>query len=244
MRGPFVAAGLVFSLLWPAGAVALQKPSAKNRVLPDFDSRAGMQPSSPLVGEPKGEPLERIRATVAGPLRMRIRAGTGAVRVLWAEGEPLSPAGGDAPAPAAERFINENGSLLGLEGAATSTLSRTREDALMGGALTRVVFEQVVDGIPVFEGVVWAHVDRLGRVVKLASGPLHRGGGAEERKALVSLSAEGAFAGGSGQRATRCHPRSAEAVECRGARTSNRLRARLAALRRSREPGLVPHLDR
>ena len=122
-----------------------------------------------------------------------MRAGTGAVRVLWAEGEPLSPAGGDAPAPAAERFINENGSLLGLEGPAAHTLFRTREDALMDGALTRVVFEQVVDGIPVFEGVVWAHVDRLGRVVKLASGLLHRGGAAEERKAAASLSAEGAL---------------------------------------------------
>ena len=57
MRGPFVAAGLVLSLLWPAGAVALQKPSAKSRVLPDFDSRAGARaPRGRSPVSPKARP--------------------------------------------------------------------------------------------------------------------------------------------------------------------------------------------
>ena len=193
MRRLLVATGLVLSIFWPVGAFALQKPSPKSRVLPDFDSRAGARPSGMLAARPAAEPLDRLKAHLAGPLRVRIHPVTGAVRVLWAEGDALSQAGGAAPFPAAERFIEENAALLGLRGPAARTLVRSREDALVGGELTRVVFEQVVDGIPVFQGVVWAYVDRLGRVVKLASGALHQGRGPDEPPATAALTAEEAL---------------------------------------------------
>src|ERR1700752_2297881 len=105
MRGPWVATGLVASLFCPGGAFAVQKPSPKSRVLPDFDSRAGAQTSEARSTSAAGEPLERLRSRLTGPLRMRVHPVTGGVRVLWADGEALSSAEGAAPFPAAERFI-------------------------------------------------------------------------------------------------------------------------------------------
>ena len=130
MRGPLVATGLVLSIFWPVGAFALQKPSPRSRVLPDFDSRAGARSSGRLGAKPAAESLERLKARLAGPLRVRVHPVTGAVRVLWAEGEALSQAGGGAPFPAAERFIEENAALLGLQGPAVRTLVRTLDSPL------------------------------------------------------------------------------------------------------------------
>ena len=132
MRGPWVATGLVVSLFCPGGAFAVQKPSAKSRVLPDFDSRAGARPAGARAPGAAGEPLERLQSRLTGPLRMRVHAVTGGVRVLWADGEPLSPAEGAAPFPSAERFIEDNAALLGLQGAGARSLVRSREDALAG----------------------------------------------------------------------------------------------------------------
>ena len=71
MRGPWVATGLVLSMIWPAGASALQKPSSKHRVLPDFDSRAAGRTAGTLAAPAVDEPLARLEAGLARPLRTR-----------------------------------------------------------------------------------------------------------------------------------------------------------------------------
>jgi subtilase family serine protease len=95
--------------------------------------------------------------------------------VLWAGGEPLSDAGAPTPLGAARRFLEENAALLGLSAKSARGLVRLREDPLSDRRLTRVLLEQVVEGIPVFEGLVSVQVDQQGRAVKLAAGALHGG---------------------------------------------------------------------
>ena len=96
-------------------------------------------------------------------VRLRTHPITGSARVLWAEeGEPLSEAAALPPLAAARRFVEENASLLGVTTEAAQGLVRVGEDTVGGGRLRRVLFEQVVDGIPVFQGVVSVQVDRTG----------------------------------------------------------------------------------
>ena len=71
---------------------------------------------------------------------------------------------------------------------------RVGEDNLADGRLQRVLLEQVVDGIPVFEGVVSVQVDGHGRVVRLAAGALHRGRGKDEPVPVAALGPEQALA--------------------------------------------------
>ncbi|HEY5907250.1 MAG TPA: M36 family metallopeptidase, partial [Vicinamibacteria bacterium] len=192
MRRSLGVLGLLLAL-GVADAQALQKPSSRDRVRPDFDSRLGRgRGAAPLAGQPITERLDLLRSRFGSRLRTRAHPLTGSVRLLWADGEALSEAGPD-PLLTTRRFLQENAALLGLDPAQAGGLVVTREDAPVGGALRRLLFEQVVDGVPVFEGVVFVHLDRLGRVVRLAAGPLHRGPGARATAPVPTLSAEEAL---------------------------------------------------
>ena len=192
MRRSLAAAGLLLAL-GPADVQAVQKPSPRDRVLPDFDSRTGQgRGLAPLSGRAVIDSLDLLRARLSSPLQTRTHPVTGSVRLLWAGGEALSEAGADTLLTT-RRFLQENAPLLGLDPAGVSDLVPTRADAPVGGALRRILFEQVVDGLPVFEGVIAVHLDRQGRVVKLAAGPLHRGRSPDAPAPTPALPAEDAL---------------------------------------------------
>ena len=165
MRRSLGLVGLLTCLLWAPEAPAFQKPAPKDRVLPDFDTppgRARRRRQSTRRPPEVNQRLEALRSRLAHPLRLRTHPITGAARLLWAEGEPLSEAAPSPRAAARARSCRRTANLLGLEGAGPDSLVLTREEPLLGGALTRLVLDQVVDGIPVFQGVVIVHVDGLG----------------------------------------------------------------------------------
>jgi subtilase family serine protease len=164
----WLGAALLHSALVPGLVTAIQKPGPQDGVRPDFDIRlAPRQPSTPSAAVRAA--LDRLERQTGRALRPRTHPVTGAVRVLTADGHPLSEASGDPPAAVARRFVAANNDLLGLNPSEISTLTLLREYSSHNERLTHVVFDQIVDGITVFEGVVALHIDSSGAVRWLSS---------------------------------------------------------------------------
>ena len=114
MRRALAAAGCLVSLLCPARAPAFQKPTPRDRVLPDFDSRVGAGRRPSVTSRSTAGRLELLQSRVNRAVRLRTHPVTGAMRVLWAEeGQALSDAAALPPLAAARRFVEENASLAG-----------------------------------------------------------------------------------------------------------------------------------
>jgi Zn-dependent metalloprotease len=107
--------------------------------------------------------------------RLRARTGTGTtvgvhpatdvarfVRLAPGSAASLSPQPAGSPAAQALAFFAEHARLFGLRDARTELrLVNRRVDAL---GITRLTYEQVHDGVPVFAGVLRAHFDASGRM--------------------------------------------------------------------------------
>jgi hypothetical protein len=110
---------------WPAVVQAV-RPSPRDRVLPDFDSRTGQgRGLAPLSGRAGTDSLDLLRTRLSSPLQARTHPVTGYVRLLWAGGEALSEAGADTLLTT-RRFLQENAPLLGLDPAGVGDLVPAR----------------------------------------------------------------------------------------------------------------------
>jgi hypothetical protein len=78
------------------------------------------------------------------------------------------PLAGD-PYRAVKRFINENSGLFGFDAAILSGTRVSREFTTEHNGLRTVVWEQQLDGIPVFEAVLYGHIGKNGQLVSLSS---------------------------------------------------------------------------
>ena len=78
------------------------------------------------------------------------------------------PLAGD-PHKAIKRFLNENSGLFGFNAAILSEARVSREFTTAHNGLRTVVWEQQLDGIPVFEAVLYGHIGRNGELVSLCS---------------------------------------------------------------------------
>jgi len=163
----WIAASLLL-LLQPAAAFAVQKPRASDGVLPDFDVRETA--SGPVPALPEAEAaLRRFRLQAPAELVARIHRFHGTVRVLTARDLPLAgPRSGSAQQIALE-FLEANRELFGLPQADVRALAARRTYASPGDRVIHVWFDQIVDGIAVFEGAIAVHVDGAGRVVLASS---------------------------------------------------------------------------
>jgi outer membrane protein assembly factor BamB len=78
------------------------------------------------------------------------------------------PLAGDPHKPI-KRFLNENSVLFGFDAGILTSARLSREFSTAHNALRTVVWEQQLDGIPVFEGVLYGHIGRNGELVSLCS---------------------------------------------------------------------------
>ncbi|HEX4439729.1 MAG TPA: M4 family metallopeptidase [Thermoanaerobaculia bacterium] len=137
---------IVLLLAVPALAAAAEKGNGKGKTL-----------------DPAG--IERLKGSAAGRVRVSTSESTGAVRFAGVEpGErgDLMPAHRGTPAEKSRQFLRENSSVFGLVDAdAELQLGREQTDELGNRHLT---FFQSYRGVPVFAGVLRAHVDAAGEL--------------------------------------------------------------------------------
>ncbi len=170
-----VAAAAACILLAPALASAIQKPLPQDRVLPDFDSRT--LPRLPAPTHPAtATSLERLSRQTGRTLRARTQPLSGTIHVLSAEDGPLTAPSSASPATVARQFLSAYADLFGLTPAEGQALRLARVYSSRNETLTHVIFEQQIDDIGVFEGVVSVHVDRDGAIRRMTSGVVPPGG--------------------------------------------------------------------
>jgi subtilase family serine protease len=189
---PFI---LVCAALLPVTAFAVQKPRPEDRVLPNFDSRQ-RGPRTAGVSAEVEQALRELRSQGTLTLQSRFHPRTRALRLLSAREGSLTPPSGDDPEAIARRFLRAHRGLFGLAESDLPNLVRTRALESRGGKIRHVLFEQVLDGIPVFGGIVGVHLDEAGRVVFVSNNLAADSDAAGARRATPRLPAEDAIRAG------------------------------------------------
>ncbi len=174
--------GLCVLLL--AGVAAWAGPLGEKRALPDFDKRPAAAPAAPAAVSPE-------KTAAAAQLRGRLRAArveTDAVseapKVVGSPYEFLTgPAGAGRAVPKArmqarpqgeahrevKAFLEEYQALYGHGAEALNTAQVKRDYTNQHNGLRSVVWQQQVDGVPVFGAILQAHTTKAGELVNVAS---------------------------------------------------------------------------
>ena len=138
--------------------IAGQLASPQDRVLPDFDIRAGRPAALPSPGA-----AAELRRPGRGS---RLNPQTGTVRVLEAPGLAI---GRNRSAAGVRELLSSAADRLGLDAADLSSLTPLRDFVSASTGAHHLLFTQTLDNVPVFDGVVSVHVDRDGNVVRVNS---------------------------------------------------------------------------
>jgi len=163
------------------GALALLPPTHREPI-PDFDQRAAAPVDSAARTQQQAA-LTRLRGQLPtvevsfDPLRgspkfIHARDGfltgpDGKGRAVSGQGAAAIPA--NDPFGAVKAFLNEHAALFGHDASALATARITRDSVGPHNGLRTVVWEQVLDGIPVFESVLIGHITKRGELVAISS---------------------------------------------------------------------------
>ncbi|HYG10377.1 MAG TPA: M36 family metallopeptidase [Pyrinomonadaceae bacterium] len=142
---------------------------------PEKDVRGGAHgvPKSPVaraLSETQAEKLRALRAEVGGaPLVVQYNALTNTPRHLFSRAGYLSPpAAGDAE-PIARAFLKRWQGIFRFTDADLNALKIKSRSHLNDMGTDVLVFEQQVNGVPVYKGEVLVNVNREGRVLSVGS---------------------------------------------------------------------------
>ncbi len=157
-------------------------PPARPR-LPNFDKRAGDEHAAERVASHQNSAIQQLRANLAR-VRVDFDPVTGGPKMVGATDGFLSgPNGVGKAVPAAaaigiatndpyratKAFLGAHSQLFGFGPEALSQARIRREYVTPHNGLKTVVWEQQVDGIAVFEGVLISHTTKRGELVSISS---------------------------------------------------------------------------
>ena len=186
----FFSLGLSFGMLWlfPLSvAIADGAASDQHGALANFDKRdvpAASMVAAASVNANQAQGEEHLRTLVPG-VRIGYDAVTGAPRSIAARSGILTGAKGegravsaataaavpaDDPHRAVKAFLNEHSALFGHGAEALTGAQVVREDVTARNGMRTVIWEQMLDGVPVFMGKLKANLTRKGELVTLGSG--------------------------------------------------------------------------
>ncbi|HET9666790.1 MAG TPA: M4 family metallopeptidase, partial [Desertimonas sp.] len=110
--------------------------------------------------------LQKLKETARGSVAVSTKKGTKFVAFLGAgRNGDLYPKGGASKEAKAREFVREFGPLLGASGADADLVQTDATTDALGS--THVTYEQRHNGLPVFGGVVKAHVDDAGNLTSV-----------------------------------------------------------------------------
>lgn len=158
------------------GFVASREPE-----LPDLDMR--QRPARETIASRKSAGLNHLHS-LAPQVRVALDPVTGSPRAVYAVGKYLTETNGEKGAVSkaafakisvtdahrsVKAFLEEHHLLFGHGAEVLSSARVVRDYVTPHNGLETVVWEQQVDGIPVFEGILSAHTTRNGELVALSS---------------------------------------------------------------------------
>ena len=166
----------LFTALVPAAQIL-----AANH-LPNFDKRDGGLPSANAVSADQRDGAAQLRLRlpqarvdfdpITGAPKL-ISAGDGFLSGANGRGKSVSGSVGAAfaadPHGPTKAFLHEHSKLFGHGPEALDVAKVKREFVTPHNGLKTVVWEQQVDGVPVFEGILVSHTTQQGELVNLAS---------------------------------------------------------------------------
>ncbi len=175
---PVLLAG--YALLLLIASVALAGPQGEKRSLPDFDKR---QPAAGVVAPEKSAAAAQLRGRLRGA-RVETDAVSEAPKLVGSPFEFLTgPAGEGRAVPKAriqarakgedhrevKAFLEEYKNLYGHGAEALTGAQLKRDYTNKHNGLRSVVWQQQVDGVPVFGAMMQAHTTKNGELVNVAS---------------------------------------------------------------------------
>ncbi len=206
IRWPDAIRGSVLAAVLVLHAVAFAAKQGEERTLPDFDKRRPAEVE--IVTAEKGLATARLRERLRG-VRVQTAAVSEAPQFVGSPDEFLSGPDGEGRAVPSARaralqkgepnrevraFLDEYKGLYGHGAEALATAQVKRDYTNVHNGLRSVIWQQQVDGVPVFGAMLQAHITRRGELVNVASHFLpdpvaaaNRGGGA--RAALLAAPA-------------------------------------------------------
>jgi uncharacterized repeat protein (TIGR01451 family) len=167
---------------WCVPVARAQTRPTHREDIPNFDRRTGAAPgAAELAQRQTGQAhLRALLPTAAvdfdglvqSPKFVRARGGfltgpNGEGRAVTARA--LQAVRADDPYRAVVGFLNEHAALFGHDAAALADAKINREGVTAHNGLRTVVWQQQVDGIPVFEAVLIANITKRGELASLAS---------------------------------------------------------------------------
>jgi subtilase family serine protease len=159
---------VVVGVLLPVAASGAQKPSAKDRVLPNIDIRVGGPRVAPALDGESQTLLDELQRTQPDVKSRGHGVGAG-VRELHANGKPITPAAQGAPEDIARKFLAHYHHLLGLENKDLASLRKIREYRGRNERVLHLEFDQALDGITVFGGRLQVHLSPSGEILRIAN---------------------------------------------------------------------------
>ncbi len=154
----------------PSGANPAPGPSGTSQKRERLENFSRQQPRS---GPPSPSQREALAALEGRLPKVEVQFDriTGSPNLIEATGRFLTEAaaqGGDVYAPV-RQFVNENAALFGHDATALNQSRVTREDVTAHNGMRTVVWQQQVDGVPLYKTVLKANLTKDGALVTLSS---------------------------------------------------------------------------
>jgi autotransporter-associated beta strand protein len=182
-KSSFICSWLVLILISECPFVGLGAKTPLHNPLPNFDHRVDRAPASESVSPEQQEAAGRLSAMVAG-VRVDFDPVTGAAKKVGSSEGFLTSTNGtggavsaaaasrfavDDPHRATKAFLSEHRKLFGHGPEVLESARIVREYVTPHNGMRTVVWEQQVDGVGVFEGILISHTTRRGELVNLCS---------------------------------------------------------------------------
>jgi extracellular elastinolytic metalloproteinase len=185
-----LAAAIFFTSIWQASApVAANQRAAEQQqitqVLPNYDVRQEVRAAAPSrvnqLGEAVGatdsqvmqNAVESFRAQFSPDTRDKLRVvmnDVGLPKMVINTEEPLSAPQSGQPDTIARDFLADHSAMFRLNGSQILEMKLKNEDNDQG--TTFLNYEQMIDGVSVFQGQVQAAVNAKGQVLSIGEGPV------------------------------------------------------------------------
>ena len=167
----FLAAAAFAVVALPLAVQALVAPKSAMPVARDVRGAATL-PMGPVLRALDAvqiKALKTLQRKVGAPLTVQYNGITGTPRHLFVQGGALTAASNEAPEAVARRFLADNAGLYRFSAEDLDGLRLRTRSTVPGMQSTVMVFEQQVDGLPVYQGEVLVNVSKAGEVISVGN---------------------------------------------------------------------------
>ena len=170
-RSLYVAALASSAMALPMAVQALVKPDTNLPVARDVRGAATlpMGPVLKYLTKPQLKALKALQLKVGAPLTVQYNGLTGTPRHLFRQGGALTRPSIESPELIARRFLADNAGLYRFSSEDLDGLRLRTRSTVPGLQSTVLLFEQQVDGLPVYQGDVLVNVSRAGEVISVGN---------------------------------------------------------------------------